>query len=123
MAHNRAVSGVEPGRVELPAGEADYKYVRGRDGWLFLDRDSNRLLYQHTGRLRLSEEQLQGWQQVLESRRAWLAERGIPYLFMVAPNAHVVYEDKLPEGVVTSPERPVMQLIEHLDAAASEARV
>jgi alginate O-acetyltransferase complex protein AlgJ len=114
---------VEPGQVELPAGEIDFKYLRGKDGWLFLDRDTNRLLDQHTGALTLTEDQLRAWQRVLENRIAWLGRRGIPYLFQVAPNPHVVYEDKLPDGVRTSPGRPLMQLTEHLERSGSEARL
>jgi hypothetical protein len=113
----------EPGLVDLPAGEVDFKYLRGKDGWLFLDRDTNRLLDQHTGRLQLTDQQLRGWQRVLENRIAWLGRRGTPYLFQIAPNPHVVYEDKLPDGVRTSDERPMRQLIEHLERAGSDARV
>jgi hypothetical protein len=114
---------VEPGIVELPIGEDDFKYVRGKEGWLFLDRDSNRLLDQHTGRIQLREFELRAWQRVLENRAAWLGRRRVPYLFQIAPNPHVVYEDKLPDGVETSERRPVRQLIEHLDRSSSDARV
>ena len=114
---------VEPGIVELPVGEVDTKYLRGKDGWLFLDRDTNRLLDQHTGRLQLTPEELRAWQRVLETRIAWLGRRGIPYLFQIAPNPHVIYEDKLPDGVVTSSERPMMQLLEHLERTGSDVQV
>jgi alginate O-acetyltransferase complex protein AlgJ len=114
---------VEPGIVDLPAGEVDFKYLRGKDGWLFLDRDTNRLLDQHTGLLKLTDLELRAWQRVLENRIAWLGRRDIPYLFQIAPNPHVIYDDKLPDGVRTSAERPMMQLTEHLERAGSNARV
>ena len=31
----------------------------------------------------------------------WLGRGEIPYLFQIAPNPHVIYEDKLPDGVRT----------------------
>jgi hypothetical protein len=45
----------------------------------------------------LSARQLRGWQQVLEGKQAWLAERGIEYLFVVAPNKESIYGDRLPD--------------------------
>src|SRR4051812_7965712 len=117
------MSRVEPGRGGLSEGAKDFKVVRGRGGWLFLDPGTNRGVGPDTGELQLTAAQLRAWQRVLENRIAWLARRGIPYLFMVAPNAHVIYEDKLPDGISTSPERPVMQLVGHLEQTRSEARV
>ena len=61
---------------------------------------------------------------MLENRIAWLGRaRVIPYLFQIAPNPHVIYEDKLPDGERTSQERPMMQLLEHLERAGSDAHV
>jgi hypothetical protein len=115
---------VEPGQLDLPAGAPDdYKYLRGRDGWLFLDRDTNRVLAQHTGELQLSEDLLRHWQRVLENRVAWLARRGVPYTFLVAPNAHAVYPEMLPDGIPMSADRPVMQILRRLDDSGSPARI
>ena len=90
------------------------KVVEGKDGWLFLARDTNHVIHQHTGRLRFSQRTLEDWRHVLETRFAWLAHRRIPYFFLVPPNTHAVYPEYLPDDVVTVAERPVLQLLGHL---------
>jgi alginate O-acetyltransferase complex protein AlgJ len=101
----------------------DEKVIRGKNGWLFLAKDSNDVLAQHTGSARLSETQLEQWRYVLETRTSWLERQGIAYAFMVAPNGHSVYPENLPDSVQGSAERPVMQLMRHLEESGSFARV
>jgi alginate O-acetyltransferase complex protein AlgJ len=98
------------------------KVVRGKDGWLFLDFDTNRVMAQVQGRLRLSAEELRQWQFLLENRVAWLARRRALYLFLVPPLPHAVFADKLPDGCFEA-ERPVLQLLRHLESQRSYARV
>jgi alginate O-acetyltransferase complex protein AlgJ len=109
--------------LELPASRYDGKVLRGKDGWLFLDGDTNYIMRQHTGELRFSDEELRHWQLVLENRVSWLAERGAPYHFLVAPNPHSVYWDKLPDGSGDGAGRSIIQLIEHLESERSPARI
>ena len=90
------------------------KVVEGKDGWLFLVRDTNHVMDQHTGRLQFTPRQLEDWRYVLETRSAWLAGRQIPYFFIVPPNTHAVYPEYLPDDVVPVAERPVLQLMRHL---------
>jgi alginate O-acetyltransferase complex protein AlgJ len=104
-----------------PAAPGDGKVVRGKDGWLFLDNDTNRTMAQHTGELRFSEGDLEDWRRVLETRRSWLADRGIRYAVLIAPNSHSIYAEQLPEGVEVVEDRPVNQLLRHL--AISNASV
>ena len=99
------------------------KFVEGKDGWLFLARDTNHVIHQHTGRLRFSQRTLEDWRHVLEARFAWLARRQVPYFFLVPPNAHAVYPEYLPDDVVTVAERPVLQLLGHLRERESKARI
>jgi alginate O-acetyltransferase complex protein AlgJ len=101
----------------------DEKVIRGKNGWLFLAKDSNDVLAQHTGGARLSEAQLEQWRYVLETRTAWLERQGIPYVFMVAPNGHSVYPENLPDSVQSAAERPVMQLTRYLEESGSFARI
>ena len=109
--------------LDLPAAVRDDKVVEGRDGRLFLANDANRVLAQHSGELLFDEDQLRRWQELLETRTEWLAGRGALHYFLIAPNAHSVYPDMLPEGVVSARVRPVHQLIERLRAQGSSARV
>lgn len=43
-----------------------------------------------------SARELTQWREELESRRAWLAERGIRYLVVVAPNKETIYPEFMP---------------------------
>jgi len=105
------------------AEREELKVVEGKEGWLFLTHDTNHVMHQHTGRLRFTQRQLEDWRRVLETRVAWLGRRQIPYLFVVPPNPHAVYPEYLPDDVVTVAERPVLQLIRHLDERGSQARI
>jgi alginate O-acetyltransferase complex protein AlgJ len=108
--------------MELEAA-MDGKVVRGKEGWLFLDSDTNQVVRQHSGQLLLSLDDLRHWQSLLESRIERLAESGTEYLFAVAPDAHAVYPEMLPEAVEVAQTRPVLQLIEHLERQGSSARI
>lgn len=101
----------------------DGKVVPGKDGWLFLDNDSNRVTAQHSGELLLTDAELERWRSLLEERIGWLAPRGVSFVFLVPPNPHSVYPEKLPDDVPSAARRPIHQLIEHLEATRSPARV
>jgi hypothetical protein len=101
----------------------DAKVLRGKNGRLFLDNDSNQVLRQYTGDLLFTDSQLRDWRSVLENRIAWLDERGIPYLFLVPPNAYPVYPEDLPDGICAGAVRPVQQLIQHLEETGSLGQV
>jgi alginate O-acetyltransferase complex protein AlgJ len=89
----------------------DGKVVQGKNGRLFLDNDTNEVVTQHTGALRLDEHGVEQWRLILEHRTAWLERRGVKYLFLVAPNAHSVYPEDLPDDVPSAPERTVHQVL------------
>jgi alginate O-acetyltransferase complex protein AlgJ len=108
---------------DLPASIRDGKVVEGLEGRLFLANDANRVLDQHSGRLRFDEDQLRQWRALLETRTAWLERRWSHHFFLIAPNAHSVYADMLPAGVPSAPERPVHQLLGHLRDNESYARI
>ena len=84
-------------------------------------------LQRHDGSARgqrlLSDEQVEQWQHLLESRAAWLNVQGIPYFFVIAPDAHAVYADMLPEGIVPGATRPALQVLERLRERDSWAPV
>jgi alginate O-acetyltransferase complex protein AlgJ len=105
-----------------PPAPESAKVVEGKDGWLFLDNDRNQVMRQHTGELRFSPVELREWRRVLEARIASLADRGTRHHFLVPPDAHSVYSDKLPDSIRPQRERPVLQLIRHLEQR-SPARI
>lgn len=72
--------------------------VVGKEGWLFLARDrSIDVLEEHRAVKPLEKPQLQHLASVYEERQAWLAERGIKYLVVVAPNKDTLYPEHLPD--------------------------
>jgi alginate O-acetyltransferase complex protein AlgJ len=86
------------------------KVIKGKDEWLFLDNDSNKVLQQITGELTFSQRRLMQWQYILETRFLWLREKGIPYFFLIAPNKECVYPEYLPEDIKISESRCINQL-------------
>ena len=69
------------------------KVILGQDGWLFhgdLYLDYYRAVSPFT------PSKLVMWQQLLESRRDWLAARGIPYLLVFVPIKSTMYPEYMP---------------------------
>ncbi len=95
----------------------DGKVMEGRDGWLFLDHDAAEFVKQLTGEILLTQDELESWRTTLERRSARLAALGIPYFFLISPEAHSVYPEKLPAHVRPAPQRPVTQLLAYLEAS------
>jgi len=97
----------------------------GRDQWLFFIGD--RVLEDYEGIDGLTNSQLQAWQEVLEGRQAWLAQRGIACLFVVAPNKESIYPDRLPDrlrrpGVQTRFDQLLAHLRRHSTAEILDLR-
>lgn len=92
----------------------DGRFIVGRNGRMFLAKDSSRVLDQHAGRLPMTHDHLAAWSTLLERRAATLAECDCAYAVLIPPNAHSVYPEELPASVTTAPERPVNTLLAHL---------
>jgi len=65
----------------------------------------------------LSPAVYDAWSRALARRREYFDRRDIVYLTLVVPDAHVVYADRLPAGIVPSPTSPYRRLEERLDEA------
>lgn len=68
--------------------------VNGPEHWLFTTRDNAVGVYR--GADPLSQRELELWTAILEDRRAWCAERGIAYVFAIAPNKETIYPERWP---------------------------
>ena len=91
--------------------------LKGRDGFLFhRDHDA---LDQLTASLVLRRRQIDVWISALRGRQAWCDAHGSALRFLIIPEKHVVYEDKLPRLVRVSPQRAAMQLLGALDSDLS----
>ena len=79
------------------------KVIEGRDGWLFLDNDTNHSVDQFTGRLLLSAAQQQQWRQYLADCGALAARLGARFAMMLAPSKEEVLRHRYPyERAVTT---------------------
>ncbi len=86
----------------------------GKEGWFFLNGHSG---VHFRGVDPFTTEELEEWRVLLESRRDWLAVRGIDFMFVLAPDKNSVYPEKLPAGVKRGIQR-VDQLLEYLSEAS-----
>lgn len=71
--------------------------AKGRDGWLFYADDSSIEDFARVDPM--TPDAVQNWRDAIVRMRDWLRARGIPYVFTVAPDKHVIYPDELPPTI------------------------
>jgi hypothetical protein len=84
----------------------------GREHWIFTT--SERSIEMWRGLAPFTEKELAAWKRALESRRAWLHERGIAFLFVLAPSKAEIYPEFMPQGLNRVGPNRTDQLIEYL---------
>ncbi len=90
--------------------------VVGPEQWMFTTRD--RAVEVRRGADPFSERELALWADVLADRRRWCEERGVRYVFAIAPNKESIYADYWPERLdVFAPTRRE-QLVEYVRGRA-----
>jgi hypothetical protein len=94
------------------AADSDNKILVGRDDWLFLNNDSNRVIDQISGNLTLSADFDAKWRSLFEYRRAQLDAIECKYGLLIAPNKECVYSNMLPDGIRLSDQRPVYRVLQ-----------
>jgi hypothetical protein len=72
--------------------------IQGREGWLYLDNDTNRSVDQYTGRLRLDQEGLQRWESYLDSCAAIAAEVEARHAMVIAASKEQVLPEHYPHA-------------------------
>ena len=104
--------------------KTDNKFLRGKNGRLFLANDANRVVAQHAGEVLFTDEEVAAWRRTLESRTAFVRHvSGGAYVHVVPPNAHSVFPEDLPDHIRSGAQRPIHQLLSHLEETGSFARV
>lgn len=73
------------------------KVIRGRNGWLFLDNDTNQSVKQFTGERVLSDEELSLWVDYLERTHEMMASRQVPVVFAISPSKEYIFPDFHPK--------------------------
>lgn len=94
--------------------------IKGKGDWLFLSQENNELnVLQDYRSVRLfSKKQLTRRVDIYKKRQKWLADRGIHYLIVIAPNKHTVYPEFLPDQFnKVSPVSRTDQIVSALEAA------
>jgi hypothetical protein len=93
------------------------KVLFGKDGWLFLRRDTNDVIGQQTGRVKFSRRQRREWKSVLQQRVTAIGRAGPTMECLVIPDKEFVYPEYLPDEVVPATERPVHDFLRIAEAA------
>ena len=89
--------------------------IRGADGWLYYADDG--AIEDYTNQSPLSAGELDTWATTLQHTQDWFAARGITYLFVIAPDKHVVYPEFMPASIHKASETSrTDQLVAHLQA-------
>jgi alginate O-acetyltransferase complex protein AlgJ len=83
-------------QVSLFGKKTNQAIVWGSDGWLYYFPQGERDRQDCRGQWHAPSPEFETLAHVLERRRDWLAQRGIRYLFVVAPNKQTIYPEHLP---------------------------
>jgi alginate O-acetyltransferase complex protein AlgJ len=86
--------------------------INGRDGWLFYADDG--ALDDYAEAPPFTDAELEVWRRTLQDTSDWLRAQGIPYLFVISPDKHVVYPEFMPRAIRPTAISRIDQLVEHL---------
>lgn len=102
------------------AARSEARPLKGEDGWLFLADDTNDVIGQHTGRVKLGRRGRRAWRRVLSARVAAARELGVTWHTLVAPDKEAVYAEFLPDAVQPAARRPVHEFLGVAATAGAE---
>jgi hypothetical protein len=88
------------------------KILLGRDDWMFTTESYSPEVWRGLHPFRPDE--LEAWGKALEKNRAYLAQRGIEYLFVIGPNKESIYPERIPPRLNRVGPTRVDQLAEYL---------
>ena len=71
--------------------------IAGKRGWLFYAADGG--IDDWTQAEPFTHDELEVWRETLAKRRAFLARRGISYLFVIAPDKQMIYPEYMPDSL------------------------
>jgi hypothetical protein len=86
--------------------------IKGREGWLFYADDGAMEDYAEAPPFTGAE--LGVWRHALQDTSDWLHAQGIVYLFVIAPDKHVIYPEYMPDTIKRAAISRIDQLISHL---------
>jgi hypothetical protein len=86
--------------------------INGRDGWLFYADDGAMADYAEAAPFTSAE--LEQWRDTLQDTSDWLRAQGIAYVFVIAPDKHVIYPEYMPETIRRAAISRIDELVSHL---------
>jgi hypothetical protein len=86
------------------------KIIEGKEGWLFLDNDTNRSWDQFEGRRLIDPDNIEAWRAELIRRKAAFEERGIHYRFAIGPSKETIYPEFAPDRFRRAYVTPLTQM-------------
>ena len=105
----------------LNSGKTLKNLTIGKDDWLFLGSNSpgfsrfNDPIGDYLNINRFTPDSLRDFGRSIEATHKFLENQGIRYLFVIAPNKHTIYPDKLPDSLVKQhPTSATDQLLAYL---------
>lgn len=85
----------------------------GHDRWLFYANDG--AVQDYTGVPPFTEIELEQWRSTLQHTQDWLEQQGIRYVFVLVPDKHWIYPERMPAGIARQIRSPRLdQLVEYL---------
>ena len=100
---------------ELGTVSQDGSAIIGKNGWIFINSGTNRLMEYHTGQIRLPLAKVAKWEQLLSQRISWHNLQKIGYQHIFIPNKIAVYPEHYPEALNIVGKRPIAQLQQKCD--------
>jgi hypothetical protein len=96
-------------KVNILGVSPNKKVALGKDGFYFEGWGAERVekgivesfdnIADYMGQIPFSLDELRQWKRALEERKYWLKERGIDYVFVLAPTKALVYPEYLPSNL------------------------
>jgi len=94
-------------------------FIYGKDGWLFLGNLNNNKHNNPIGHAMhttfYTKEQLKLFAKNIQTIKNWLSKKNIEYYYLIAPNKHSIYFDKMPSYLTKkNKESATDQLVQYL---------
>ena len=86
--------------------------IKGRDGWLFYADDG--AMEDYAEAPPFTGVELEVWRHTLQDISDWLRGQGIAYLFVIAPDKHVIYPEYMPHTIRRAAVSRIDQLVSDL---------
>ena len=84
--------------VHAAASPEETQVIQGKDGWLYLDNDTNNSVDQYTGRLQLGADELRRWAAYLDESAALAGALGARHAIVVAASKEQVLPEFYPHA-------------------------